>query len=345
MKTRAIVSHGAGLEQLELVERSVPRPGPGQVLLRMRAASVALRDHKMATGAYGAGEARAARVLGGEGVGEVIELGAGVTQWRIGDRVNPLFVQHWTEARAHPEVIATSTLGGPRVDGTFADQMLVPAESLVAVPAHLSDVEAATLPFAGLTAWCAVREQAATVAGDVVVVQGTGGISLYALQFARMAGAHVIVTSKNDDKLARARALGAAHTINYQTVPEWSAAVLALTNGRGADLVLDPGGTVTMAQSLRALRPGGMVSVFNALGGPGGSPDIAVSLPWLLGHNLRVQGSNAGSLLSHRAMNRAVADAGLRPVIEQVLPFDAGITAIAAAPKSEQFGKVCLQMD
>jgi NADPH:quinone reductase-like Zn-dependent oxidoreductase len=345
MKTRAIVSHGAGLEQLELLERGVPRPGPGQVLLRMRAASVALRDYKMATGAYGAGEPRAARVLGGEGVGEVMELGAGVTQWRAGDRVNPLFVQHWTEARAHPEVIATSTLGGPRVDGTFADLMIVPADSLVAVPAHLSDAEAATLPYAGLTAWCAVREQAATVAGDVVVVQGTGGIALYALQFARLAGAHVIVTSKNDDKLARARMLGAAHTINYQAVPEWSAAVLDITNGRGADLVLDPGGSVTMAQSLRALRPGGMVSVFNALGGPGGSPDIGVSLPWLLGHNLRVQGSNAGSLLSHRAMNRAVAHAGLRPVIEQVLSFDAGIAAIAAAPKSEQFGKVCMQMD
>jgi NADPH:quinone reductase-like Zn-dependent oxidoreductase len=259
--------------------------------------------------------------------------------------VNPLFVQRWTQARAHPEAIATSTLGGPRLDGTFAERMVVPAESLVAVPSHLSDVEAATLPFAGLTAWCAVREQAGVGEGDVVVVQGTGGIPLYALQFARLFGAQVIVTSKNDAKLARAHELGAAHTINYQTVPEWSSAVLDWTHGRGADLVLDPGGTVTMAQSLRALRPGGMVSVFNALGGPGGSPDIGVSLPWLLGHNLRVQGSNAGSLQSHRAMNRAVAGSGLRPVIEQVLPLAGAIDAIAAAPKSEQFGKVCLEID
>jgi NADPH:quinone reductase-like Zn-dependent oxidoreductase len=223
--------------------------------------------------------------------------------------------------------------------------MVVPAESLVAVPPHLSDVEAATLPFAGLTAWCAVREQAGVREGDVVVIQGTGGIPLYALQFARLAGAQVIVTSKNDAKLARARALGATHTINYQAVPEWSSAVLDWTNGRGADLVFDPGGTVTMAQSLRSLRPGGMVSVFNALGGPGGSPDIGVSLPRLLGHNLRVQGSNAGSLVSHRAMNRVIADSGLRPVIEQVLPLARAIDAIAAAPKGEQFGKVCIEID
>ena len=150
---RAIVSHAAGIEHLAFVEREAPQPGPGQVLLRMRAASVALRDHKVASGAYGAGVARGSLVLGGEGVGEVIELGSGVTQWRLGERVNPLFVQHWTEARARPDAIARSTLGGPRLDGTFADRMVVPADSLVAVPPHLSDVEAATLPFAGLTAW------------------------------------------------------------------------------------------------------------------------------------------------------------------------------------------------
>ena len=194
---RAIVSKSAGLEGLVLAQRDVPRPGPGEVLLRMRAASVALRDYKMATGAYASGTVHAARVLGGEGVGEVLELGAGVTQWRVGDRVNPLFVQRWTGARAHPEAIARSTLGGPEIDGSFADHMRVPAESLVAVPAHLSDAEAATLPFAGLTAWCAVREQGGIAvgvgAGDVVVVQGTGGIPLFALQFAKLAGARVIV--------------------------------------------------------------------------------------------------------------------------------------------------------
>lgn len=339
---RAWVSHAAGLEHLHLDERPVPRPAAGQVLLRMRAAAVALRDHKMALGAYDGDAARTPRVLGGEGVGEIVECGPGVRDWCVGQRVNPLFVQGWTEPRVRPDVVARSGLGGPAIDGCFAEYLVAPAASLVAVPDHLSDAEAATLPFAALTAWCAVREQAPIGAGDTVVVQGTGGIPLFALQFARQAGAHVIVTSKNDDKLARARTLGADHTLNYQALPEWSLAVRELTDGRGADLVIDPGGSVTMAQSLRALRPGGTVCVVGALGA---SPDIAVSLPWLLGHNLQVRGCNAGSLQAHREMAAAVAAGGLRPVIERVVPFDDAALAVADAPKAEQFGKVCLVID
>ena len=339
---RAWVSHGAGLERLQLDERPVLPPAAGQVLLRMRAASVALRDHKMALGAYGSGDAYGPRVLGGEGVGEVVECGEGVQRWRVGQRVNPLFVQGWTGVRVQSDTVDRSTLGGNFVDGCFAEFMQVPQASLVAVPEHLSDAEAATLPFAGLTAWCALHEQAGIHAGDVVVVQGTGGIPLFALQFAKQAGALVIVTSKNDAKLEQARALGADHTLNYQALPEWSLAVLELTQGRGADVVIDPGGCVTMAQSLRALRPGGTVCVVGALGA---SPDLAVPLPWLLGHNLRVQGSHAGSLQAHRAMAAAVAASGMRPVIERCMPFADAALAIAAAPKAEQFGKVCLEMD
>src|SRR2546427_349883 len=249
---RAWVSHGAGLDRLRLEERPVPRPAAGQVLLRMRAATVALRDHKMAIGAYGS-EAREPFVLGGEGVGEVGEWGEGVQGWREGQR----------------------------------------------------------------------------------------GIPLFALQFAKQAGARVIVTSKNDEKLERVRALGADHTLNYEKQPQWSQAVLELTAERGADLVMDPGGSVTMAQSLRALRPGGTVCVVGALGA---SPDIAVSLPWLLGHNLRVQGSNAGPLQAHRAMAAAIAATALRPIVERTLPFADAAAAIAAAPKAEQFGKVCVLM-
>jgi NADPH:quinone reductase-like Zn-dependent oxidoreductase len=341
---RAFVSNGPGLDRLELVERELPRVRAGQVLLRMRAACVALRDYKVATGAYGGDATRPPLTLGGEGVGEILACGAGVGGWRPGQRVTPLFVQGWTDEQVHPEVIASTTLGGPRLDGTFADCMLASAASLVEVPDHLSDVEAATLPFAGLTAWRAVHEQAQIGAGDTVMVQGTGGIPLFALQFAKQAGARVIVSSKSDEKLEKAKALGADFTINYQAEPEWSRAVLEFTDGRGADLVLDPGGTMTMAQSVRALRPGGMVSVFNALGGPGGSPDIGVSLPFLLGHNLRVQGSNAGSLIAHRAMVETIARTGLKPVIERVVPLAETADAIAAAPKSEQFGKVCVQI-
>ncbi len=332
---RALVSRGPGLDQLAFEERDTPRPGPGQVLLRLRAASVALRDYKMASGAYGEA-GRGPRVLGGEGVGEVAACGEGVAGWRIGQRVNPLFVQGWTGDRIGADAVAATALGGAALDGTFAGFMLARADSLVEVPPHLDDAEAATLPFAGLTAWRAVQGLGA---GDTLVVQGTGGIPLFALQFARLAGARVLLSSKSEEKRAQARALGAAHTFDYEAEPEWHRLVLELTGGRGADRVLDPGGDATIAQSLRALRPGGTVSVFNALG----SADIGVSLPWLLGHNLCVHGVNAGSLAAHRAMAAAVAAAGLRPVIERRLPFEAAAEAVAAAPRSERFGKVCLQ--
>ncbi|HEU5177029.1 MAG TPA: zinc-binding dehydrogenase, partial [Burkholderiales bacterium] len=205
-------------------------------------------------------------------------------------------------------------------------------------PSHLSDVQGATLPFAALTAWCALGGVAA---GDCVVVQGTNGVMLWALQLARAAGAEVILTSKNEDKLARARTLGAAHTINYQALPEWADAVLEITRGCGADCVLDPGGAATIAQSLQALRPGGTCSVVGALGA---SPELAVSLPWLLGHQLRVQGCNAGSLAEHRSLVQAVTAARLVPEVERTWPFENLPDALAAAPKAEQFGKVVLRI-
>jgi len=335
---RAWVSYGGGgLQQLQLETRSLPQPGPGQVRLRMRAAAVALRDFKLVGGAYGdAG----VRVPGGEGVGEIEALGDGVEGWQLGQRASPLFVHGYTAERITPEAIAASSLGGLRRDGCFAEAMLADAAALVAVPPHLSDAAAATLPFAGLTAWCALRS-AAPAPGDWVVVQGPIGVMLAALQFAHAAGAQVIVTSKNDDKLARARAAGAAQTINYQSTPEWAAAVREITRGAGASLVLDPGGTQTIAQSLQALRPGGTCAVVGALGA---SPELGVSLPWLLGHGLRVVGCNGGSLAEHRAMAGAVSKSGIVPRVERVWPFESLPEALAAAPKAEQFGKVVLQI-
>jgi NADPH:quinone reductase-like Zn-dependent oxidoreductase len=336
---RAWVCHGAGLEHLRLERRDKPRPGPCQVLLQVRAAAVNLRDHKMALGAYGDA---AGRVPGGECVGEIAALGDGVTGWRIGQRVNPLFVQAWTGERIAAADIASSTLGGLQRDGCFAEYMLSDAAALVEPPTHLHDGGAATLPFAGLTAWCALGGAEGIRPGDVVVVQGTNGVMLFALQLARAAGAEVIVTSKNDDKLARARALGAAHTINYQSVPQWADAVREITGGRGADRVLDPGGAATIQQSLQVLRPGGGCSVVGALGT---SPDLPVALPWLLGHQLQVRGCNAGPLAEHQALARAIAEARLQPEIETTWPFEALPEALAAAPRAEQFGKVVLRID
>jgi NADPH:quinone reductase-like Zn-dependent oxidoreductase len=337
MHMRAWVIHGSGLDQLRLETRDTPRPGAGQVLLRLRAASVALRDFKMASGAYGVAEER---VPGGEGVGEIVAFGERVEGWRIGQRVNPLFVHACTGDNISPADIAASSLGGLHRDGCFAEFMLADAAALVEAPSSLSDAQAATLPFAGVTAWCALGE-GAIKRGDVVVVQGTNGVMLFALQLAVAAGATVIVTSKNDDKLDRARALGAAHTINYQAVPEWAAMVLQITRGRGADLVLDPGGTATMAQSLQALRPGGRCAVVGALGA---SPELGVSLPWLLGHQLELIGCNGGSLAAHASLARALQEWRVQPIVERVWPFEALPDALAAAPKAEQFGKVVLQI-
>lgn len=336
---RALELHGTGFDQFRLGQREVPRPGAGQVLLKMRAAALGLRDYKVVTGAYASAQQRRPLIPGGEGVGEVVELGAEVDAAWLGARVNPLFVQEWLSGRPHPDVLARSALGGPLLDGTFADYMLVPAASIVRVAAHLSDAEAATLPFGGLTAWSAVAEQGAVKAGDVVLIQGTGGIPLFALQFCKLRGATVIVTSKNDDKLERARVLGADHVINYARVPDWASAVLEITGGLGADLVLDPGGTVTMAQSMRAVRPCGTVSVFNALG----SAELGVLLPYLLGHGIRVCGAHPGSRAAHEAMAQAVGQGGLHPILESVLPVEEGVQAVERMPKSEQFGKVCLQ--
>ncbi|HMC16492.1 MAG TPA: NAD(P)-dependent alcohol dehydrogenase [Albitalea sp.] len=334
---RAWVTHRAGLEHLRLETRDPPRPAAGQVLLRMRAASVVLRDFKMASGAYGIAPGR---VLGGEGVGEIVALGAGVSDWRVGQRVNPLFVHAHNGERIGPADIAASSLGGLERDGCFAEFMLADAAALVEPPSALSDAQAATLPFAGVTAWSALGE-GALKAGDVVVVQGTNGVMLLALQLAIAAGATVVVTSKNDDKLARARALGAAHTINYQTTPQWAAVVLDITRRSGADIVLDPGSSATMAQSLQALRPGGTCAVVGALGM---SPELGVSIPWLLAHQLRVIGCNGGSLMAHRSLAKALAAARIEPIVERVWPFEALPDALAAAARAEQFGKVVLQI-
>lgn len=337
---KALQLSESGFEHFAVAECETPRPGAGQLLLRLRAAGVLLRDYKVVSGAYAAAEQTWPLIPGSEGVGIVEAVGEGVDQGWLGKRVNPLYVQGWLSGKPHPQLIARNTLGGPLLHGSFAEAMRVRADSVVEVPAHLSDEEAACLPFSALTAWRALVEQGRIGAGDTVMIQGTGGVPLFALQFAKALGARVILSSKSEEKLERARALGADHTLNYAATPEWGQAVLDLTDGVGADLVLDPGGTVTMNQSIRAVRPGGAISVFNALG----SAELGVFLPYLLGHNIAVHGVNAGSRAAHEAMAAAIAEHRLRPVIERVAAFDEGPAVVAAAPKAEQFGKVCLRI-
>ena len=337
---KALCLESSGLETLRVADLPDPEPAAGQVLLRMRAAAVGLRDYKVVAGAYRADAQTRPLIPGGEGVGEVIALGAGVAGLAPGTRVHPLYYQGWIDGRPAPELLARGTLGGPLLHGTFAEYMVVPVDSVVPVPEHIADAAAATLPFTGLTAWRAVAEQGGIAAGDVVMIQGTGGVPLLALQFAKALGATVIVSSKSDDRLARARALGADHTINYREAPEWAGVVRELTGGMGADLVLDPGGSVTLAQSIRAVRPGGTISVFNALS----SADIDVHLPYLLGHSVAIHGVNGGSRASHEAMLELVHQARIQPVVESVVPLADAVAAVADAPAAARFGKPCIQI-
>ena len=259
-----------GIENLKLVDMEMPEPGPGQVRLRMNAACVNFRDTLIATG--GSPDTRPSLVPLSDGCGVVEALGAGVERVTVGDRVNPLFFPTWMGGEFKPEH-QLDALGGAR-DGCLSEYMVIEAEAVVKVPDHLSDVEACTLPCAGVTAWHCLFDAGGLKPGDVVVAQGTGGVSIYALQFAKMAGAQVIITSSSDEKLARAKQMGADHTINYRKTPNWSEEVMKITNGRGADIVVEVGGAGTINESLNAVRVAGYIGVIGILTGV--SSEVAV---------------------------------------------------------------------
>ncbi len=326
-----------GLDRLVAAERPDPRPGPGQLLLRMRAASPNYRDLLTVRGEYNPKQPLPL-IPCSDGVGEVVELGAGVSRFAVGERVAPIFAQDWISGEPAFSKLR-STLGGPR-DGTLAELMLVPEHGAVRVPAHLSDEEAACLPCAGLTAWSALVTCATVRAGDTVLVLGTGGVSIFALQFAQLLGAQVIVTSSSDEKLVRARELGARHGINYLSEPAWGRKVRDLTGGEGVDLVVEVGGAGTLAQSLSAARFGGTVSVIGVLAGR--STDLSV-IPILM-KQLRVQGVMVGHREGFEAMNRAIALHEMRPVVDRVFPFEHSREAVAHLARGRHFGKIAIRI-
>lgn len=326
-----------GLDRLRLAERPDPAPGPGELLLAVRAVALNHRDLTTVEGTYNPRQ-RLPLVPCSDAAAEVVAAGAGVTRFAAGDRVCPLFSQRWLCGEPERERLR-STLGGP-LDGTLAERMAVPAESAVAVPEHLSDEEAATLPCAALTAWSAVVTHGRTKPGDVVLVLGTGGVAVFALQLARLAGARVIVTSSSDDKLARARELGAWATINYRAEPEWGRRVKELTGDRGADLVVEVGGAETLSRSLHAVRMGGTIAMIGALSG--GAAPLSV-IPILM-RQVRVQGVLVGDREGFEAMNRALAAHRLRPVVDRVFPFGEAPAAFRHLASGGHFGKVVVRV-
>ncbi len=325
-----------GIGNLRPATRAKPTPGPGQVLLRMRAASLNYRDLVVLERGYGNFTGTLPLIPVSDGVGEVVELGAGVTRVAVGDRVCPGFFPHWVAGVPTLERL-TASLGGP-LDGAMAEWMCLSQDSVTRVPAHLEDVQAATLPCAALTAWSALAVCSATRPGDRVLVQGSGGVALFALQFARAFGAHVTVISSSDEKIERLRALGADATINYRTTPEWAKASREITEGRGYDQIIELGGEKTLGQSLRCIRAGGTISLIGVLSGTA----MNAALGHVVTRQVRLQGVTVGHRDGFEAMMRAIEQHRIVPVIDSVYPFDDLLGALEHLRSGTHFGKIAI---
>jgi NADPH:quinone reductase-like Zn-dependent oxidoreductase len=323
-------------EGLRTEDLPTPRPGPGEVLVRVRAVSLNYRDLLVVKGLYST-NLRLPLVPVSDGAGEVAEVGPGVSRVKPGERVAAIFMQRWIDGRPTEEA-ARSALGGA-LDGMLAEFVVLPQEGLVPIPDYLTYEEAATLPCAGVTAWHALHEEGGLKPGETVLTQGTGGVSLFAVQFARLAGARVIITSSSDEKLKRAAELGASDGINYKTTPDWDDRARQLTGGEGVDHVVELGGAGTLTKSLRVVRMAGRVSLIGVLTGGRGE----VGLFPVLMKNVRVQGIYVGSRAMFEAMNRALSRHRLRPVIDRVFPFEETVQALNHMEKGAHFGKIVIR--
>ncbi len=324
------------IDNLTLTERPMPKPNPGQVLLQMKAASLNYRDLLVPQRGYGALTGTLPLIPISDGVGEVIAIGEGVRRVVVGDRVCPVMIQSWISGPPTMERLS-STLGGPR-DGVMTGYMVLNEQGVVKTPEHLSNEEAATLPCAALTAWSAIVTDGQVKAGDRVLVQGTGGVSLFALQFAKLHGAHVIVTSSSDEKLQRAINLGADEGINYLSTPEWGKEVKRMTDAEGVDLIIEVGGQKTLPQSLRAIRAGGTICLIGVLSGL----NMDVSLGLIVTRKVRLQGITVGNRDGMEAMMRAISQHSLKPVIDRTFAFEKLRDALDYLAHSVHFGKVCI---
>jgi NADPH:quinone reductase-like Zn-dependent oxidoreductase len=326
-----------GIESLTMVERPDPSPGPGQICVELRAFSLNYRDLLVVRG-VDRWRPAVPRIPLSDAVGVVTVVGPNVRGVTVGDRVAPIFYPNWLEGGASDEKLS-SPLGGAVADGVLAERAIFDERSVVHVPEYLSDEEAATLPCAGVTAWNAIATGRSIAPGDAVVVLGTGGVSMFALQFARLMGAFIIVTSSSDEKLARAREFGADEGINYRTTPAWPDAVKELTGGVGADHVIDTVGR--LQEAIAAIRVGGSVVFVGLLAGLSAPVDLVA----LMGKSARLRAVDVGSRAMFAAMNRAIDRHRLQPIVDRVFSFSDASNALRYLSEAGHVGKVCLRSD
>jgi NADPH:quinone reductase-like Zn-dependent oxidoreductase len=331
-----------GIDNLELFETPQPSAGPGQVVIKVHAVSLNYRDLMMVKGFYNP-KLALPRIPCSDGAGEIVEVGQGVSQLQPGDRVAGIFMQNWLDGS--PSFVKYRGALGGDVDGMLAEYVVLYASGVVKFPAHLSYEEAATLPCAAVTAWNAVVTPGAVKPGDTVVIQGTGGVSIFALQFAKMLGGRVLGTSSSDEKLVRAKTLGMDAGLNYKSEPDWADWVLENSKGRdeahgeGADLIVEVGGAGTFTQSLKAVRVGGMIAQIGVLT----QSQEPLQIPLILRKQVRVQGIYVGSRAHFESMNRAISLNCLKPVIDSEFGFSDAKAALQRMENASHFGKIVIK--
>ncbi len=329
-----IVQSGGGYDRVIVTNSEAAAPKCGEIKVRLHASSLNYHDFAVVSGMWGPTEDR---IPMADGAGEMIAVGEGMTEFAIGDNVVSTFLPNWLDGEAEEEGFAA--VPGDGVDGYAREQVTAPATSFTHAPKGYSHAEAATLTTAGLTAWRALFADDALKPGDTVLVQGSGGVSIFALQFAKLAGAQVIATSSSDEKLARLKALGADHLINYRKDPNWGETVRELTSGRGVDHVVEVGGPATLQQSMTAARVGGHISVIGILTGVSGE----FPLVQVLARQLRLQGVLVGSRAHQQAMIRAIDANGLRPVLDRSFALEQLAEAFRYQETNQHFGKIVLE--
>lgn len=333
---KAFEIHEFGIENMRRMEHDVPKAGAGQVVVRLRAASLNYRDVMVVEGKYNPRMKLPAVPLS-DAAGEVVETGSDVTKWRIGERVCSTVIPAWRDG-GPTAAAARSAIGAGNAPGVLREYAAFDQDALVRAPQGLSFAEAATLPCAAVTAWNALSISGKVKSGDTVLTLGTGGVSVFAIQFAKFFGARVISTSSSDEKLEKAKEIGADDTINYRNVDDWDKAVRDLTDGMGVDHVIEVGGTGTLARSVRSVRVGGHIALIGALDMAGEFNPIPVFM-----NAIRMQGIFVGSRSMFEAMNEDITSGGIHPVIDSRFAFDDAFQALKYMRTGSHFGKIVIE--